>query len=182
MVNTLIIQACKRKEHNAFKQCYEACAPYVYTIIRNYINNEDDRKDAMQEAFAHIFNSIHRFDEKKGKFKSWISQITINQCINLLKQKNKLALLVPLEEKHNPAALDELEIEGLNKALLEKLLAKMPTGYRTIFLLNLVEGYSHNEIAEILQITPETSRSQLSRAIKWMRKHYTAHLKSITYG
>ncbi len=182
MVNTLIIQACKRKEHNAFKQCYEACAPYVYTIVRNYIYNEDDRKDAMQEAFAHIFASIQRFDEKKGKFKSWISQITINQCINQLKQKNKLAVLVPLDEKHNVPTTDELQLEGLNKALLEKLLEKMPVGYRSIFLLYLVEGYTHKEIADILDITPETSRSQLSRATKWMRKHYTAHLKSITYG
>lgn len=182
MVNTLIIQACKQKEHQALKQCYEACAPYVYTIIKNYIHNTEDRKDVLQEAFAHIFNSMERYDEEKGSFKTWIAQITINQSINFLKKNNKLSLLTPLGPEHEKEELDLIESEKIDKKALERCMAKMPSGYRTVFNLYMIDGYAHDEIASILEVSSQTSRSQLSRALKWLKVHYPKHLKSVTYG
>lgn len=183
MVSKSIIEGCKRKERAAFKQCYELCSPYVYTVIKRYISNFEDRKDAMQEAFAHIFYSIDSFDEERGKFKSWLSQITVNQTINFLKRNKKLNFLVPLNSQTDFIEDgSNIGFGEINSTLLQKLVSNMPPGYKTIFLLSYSEGYSHDEIAEILGISNSTSRSQLSRAIKWVRTHYRDQLKSINYG
>ncbi len=170
------------KERWAMQQCYEQCAPYVFTIIKNYIYNETDQQDVMQETFAQVFYSIQNYDSNKGKFKSWISQIAINQAINFLRKNKKLSFLVPLNEEALDIKEEITKIERLDKIQLNQCIEIMPIGYRTVFLLNLVEGYTHDEIAQILKITAQTSRSQLSRAIKWLRKHIQQHQKTLTYG
>ena len=183
MVDSLIIKACKQKDRKAFKQCYEVCAPYVYAIIKNYVSGTDDRKDAMQEVFAQVFHSIGKFDSNKASFKTWLSKITVNQTINFIKKNKKLSHLVPLNNEHEfIEEIKELDMEKINNKVLQKTIELMPTGYRTIFLLSHIEGYSHDEIAQILNISNQTSRSQLSRAIKWLSGHYKEQLKLMNYG
>lgn len=183
MIEDLIIQACKRKERLAFKQCYKSCAPYVFTIIKNYISDADDRKDVMQEVFAHIFNAIHQYDPSKASFKTWISRITINQTINFIKRNKKMSLLVPLNEEYDTASeLPNIDIQKVDKKIFQHIVDKMPSGYRTVFLLNFVDGYAHDEIAQIMGISIQTSRSQLSRALKWLRSNYKDQLNQLNYG
>lgn len=184
MVTKQIILGCKQKKRVAYKQCYEACAPYVYAIVKNYIHEQNDRKDAMQDVFAHVFHSIDKYDEEKGSFKSWLGRVTVNQTINFLKRNNKLSYLVPLTEQHDFAEEQEekVDIAKMNMPLLRKMIENMPTGYKAVFLLSFMEGYTHQEIAQILDISSQTSRSQLSRAIKWVRTQYKKQKKSISYG
>lgn len=182
MISKEVIEKCKNKERKAHKLCYEACAPYVYTIVKTYIYNEDLRKDAMQESFAHIFNSIHRFDAKKGSFKSWISSITVHQCITILKSLKKLQILVPIDQISEPKVENISALEKISRKDIENLFAGMPAGFRTIFLLYVIDGYTHQEISELLNIDTGTSRSQLSRSIQWINKHLLAQLKTMIYG
>lgn len=182
MVSTEIIENCKRNEQQAFKLCYEACAPYVYTIVKNYIS-ESERRDAMQEVFAQIFSSINSFDSTKGLFKSWISKISVYQCIAILRKRKKLNLFVPFDEKYDSVSNEEEQLlTKMTEADLIDFLAQMPIGYKTVFLLFVIDGYPHKEIASMLDISPETSRSQLSRAIGWIRKNLLQATKNLVYG
>lgn len=182
MVSIDLINSCIARDKIAQRQLYEACAPYVYTIIKNYIGDESYRKDAMQEAFSHIFSSLENYDPERGQFKSWIGRITANRCATLLKRTINFSMrleesITPDLGEHTFAYLDQL-----SKVEIEQLLVNMPKGYRTIFLLSVIEEYSHKEISELLDITPDTSRSQLFRAIKWIKKNIFPNTKDIVYG
>ncbi len=181
MLELDIINGCKRKDEKAYRQCYEACAPYVYSIIKNYISDDDYRRDAMQEVFSQIFLSIDRYDSSLGKFKSWIAQITIYQCVTLLRKRNRISMIIPLEPGVEVADMNEL-LDPLSKEEIEKLLHTMPEGYKTVFLLNVIDGYKHKEIADMLGITISSSRSQLSRAIKWIKNNLSCETKNYIYG
>ncbi|MEM9850010.1 MAG: sigma-70 family RNA polymerase sigma factor [Bacteroidota bacterium] len=169
-INKHIIEQCKRKDEAAYRSIYQAYAPYVYAIIKNYFTKPVEREDMLQEVFAHIFSSIHRFDPKKGAFKSWISKITSNRCAVQLRSRNKMHVVYSLEEVEDRGESVQV-LEDLKRKDLEQLLASMPDGYRTVFLLNVVDGYSHQEISDLLDIKVQTSRSQLARAIKWIKRH-----------
>lgn len=182
MISANLINRCKHEERKAYKECYEQCAPYVYTIVKNYIYDEEVRKDAMQESFANIFSGINSFDPKRGQFKSWIARITINQCIGILRKSKNLNLFVPLEDKHINTEVDLGSMDKFKKEELDILLKKMPAGYKTVFLLSVIDDYSHKEIGKLLDISPETSRSQLFRAIKWIKKNHIVHFKNYIYG
>jgi len=181
LVSNNQILRCINKEQQAYREIYEACAPYVYTIIKSYIYDEGYRRDIMQDVFVNIFSSLNKYDNSKGKFKSWISQITINQTITFIRKRQKyqhITLVDSLPENHN----EELNsLTTLSRDELESLLQKMPEGYRTVFLLYVIDGYSHKEIGNLLSRTPENSRSQLSRSIKWIRKNIGQDLKILLY-
>lgn len=180
-----IIARCKRKDEAACKMVYQSYAPYVYAIIKNYLVEREERKDMLQEVFAHIFLSIHRFDSQKGDFKPWISRITVNRCAVHLRNRSRLRVVFSMEEvEEEPKECLNL-MEQLDRKALEQLLAAMPEGYRTVFLLNIIDGYSHEEISQLLEIKKQTSRSQLARAIKWIKRHASIQsglLKLIGYG
>jgi len=137
----------------------------------------------MQEVYANIFNSLDKYDDSKGSFKNWIARITVNQCITFLRKSKKLSLFVPLNEKHKEySSSDDLHLNNFKTEELNDMLKNMPTGYRTVFLLSVIDGYSHKEISKLLGISRETSRSQLSRAITWIRKNILEESKTYIYG
>lgn len=150
---------------------YQSYAPYLYAIVKNYFKGQEERKDVLQEIFAQIFTSIHRFDATKGAFKSWISKIAVNQCAYHLRKRSKLHIVFSIDEVNEQAEVVLPHLEGLDKHTLEQLLHQMPEGYRTVFLLHVVDGYKHKEISERLGIKEQSSRSQLARAIKWIRQN-----------
>lgn len=183
MITQEILNKCLRNEQQAYKQCYEACAPYVFTIIKSYVYDASYRRDVMQEVFAQIFKSLKRYNSEKASFKTWISAITVNCCISHLRKKKKLNLIVSLEKiEDKESVVDEEALDQLSRAELLKLLEHMPTGYRTVFLLNIIDGYSHKEISKLLNTSAENSRSQLSRALKWARKNISKESLIYIYG
>ena len=129
-----------------------------------------------------IFSSLEKYDPHRGQFKSWIGRITANRCATLLKRTINFSMR--LEEAITPELGEDsfAYLDQLSKAEIGQLLADMPKGYRTIFLLSVIDEYSHKEISELLNITPDTSRSQLFRAIKWIRKNIFPNTKDMVYG
>lgn len=135
----------------------------------------------MQDAFVSIYESIQNFDESKGTFKSWIAKIATYRSIDFLKKNNKININQELEAIENISEDDFKHLDSLTKEDIESLLKEMPTGYRTIFLLSAIDGFSNKEIGKLLNISPETSRSQYHRALKWIKKNLSLTSNQIRY-
>jgi RNA polymerase sigma factor (sigma-70 family) len=171
MIESAIIKSAMKQDRTAYKTIYETCSPYVYSIIKRYIIDANDYKDILQETFARVFLSLKSFDETKGDFKYWLRKIVINQCMQHLRKYKKLSLVVPLSETHETFENVGDVLNGLTKTDIENLFAKMPLGYSRVFMMMAIDDYTHKEIAEILDISEETSRSQYHRAKNWIKNN-----------
>jgi RNA polymerase sigma-70 factor (ECF subfamily) len=171
VVDKALIESVKKKEPDAFKKMYEACIRYVYSIVVRYVSNSSDHQDVVQEIFARVFLKVKSYDAEKGEFKFWLRRLTINQCIKHYHKTQASLDLVPIDNK----AMGQVDVNSHSNALtkdeLLKLLSAMPSGYKEIFMLVTLDDYSHKEVGEMLNISPETSRSQLHRAKKWLKEN-----------
>ncbi len=183
VIDSTLIQAVKKRDQRAFKTLYESCIRYVYAIVRRYVSNESDHQDVIQEIFARIFLSIDSFDEKKGNFKFWLRRLTINQCIKHFHKHKEHIHIDPLEtaEQIQSEVVEKTSI--LSEKEILQFLTGMPEGYRQVFMMIVIDEYSHQEVGNMLSISPETSRSQLHRAKKWIRDNRSTNdLTSLAYG
>ncbi|MEO1263296.1 MAG: RNA polymerase sigma factor [Bacteroidota bacterium] len=183
MVNENTIEKCKKKDQRAFRALYEACLPYVFTVVKGYTDNPDFKKDLVQEIFAKVFLNIRSYDSKKGAFKPWLRRIAVNQCLMFIRDKLKQFEFEDLENvTSNEVLHEQMDLDHLDPDLSEQLLEKMPQGYRKVFSLVILEGYSHDEVGQKLSISPETSRSQLSRSKQWLRQYFSNNKTLIKNG
>lgn len=165
-----IIQRCKAQDPIAQKALYNKYSPILYGICIRYMKRTHLAEDIMIESFYKIFNKINQFKDK-GSFEGWMKRITINECLMAIRKSNNLNLHVEIEKAYSVKE-DANAISDLNHKELLNLLEELPTGYRTIFNLYVIEGFKHREIAEILGISINTSKSQLILAKKRMREVY----------
>ncbi|MGC9330335.1 MAG: RNA polymerase sigma factor [Bacteroidales bacterium] len=168
-----LVKRCQLRDGKAFNKLYEKYAPVLFAICMRYGKNQAEAEDILQESFLTIFNKIetYRFE---GSFEGWMKRITVNTAINLLRSKNHQLYRIKSDE------YDQVKFEGydaiskLNEEEILKCIQNLPVGYRTVFNLHVVEGYKHREIAELLMISENTSRTQLGKArqalIKEMEK------------
>jgi len=179
MIEQDVINKCIMGDRQAYASFYNTCAPYAYAIIKNYISDTHFRKDALQEVFAELFLSLSSYDESRGTFKSWLSKITVHTTIDLQRKKLKLYNNSEIDAVKYVSDDVNLDIQDKDMEQVHLLLQDMPDGYKTIFLLKQVEEYSHQKIGRLLDITPETSRSQLNRAKRWIKKNMVK-IKNLT--
>ena len=132
------------------------------TICRRYAGDQHEAEDMLQEAFISIFSHINQF-KFAGSFEGWLKRITVNTAIKILKKGN-IKIIGINNDQHELTSPDFNILSDLNTEDLLKLVNQLPDGYRIIFNLYVVEGYSHDEIAAMLKIKTATSRSQLSKA------------------
>jgi len=182
LIEKKIISLCRRGKRDGQQKLYQICAPYVYSTIKRYILETEDIKDTMQEVFANVFKNIKAFDETKGTFNSWIKKIAVNQALMLIRKKKRISQLIPLDDFHNRTLGSPDKYDNLLREDVDKILEKVPDGYRIVFTMYVIDGYDHKEIAELLNIKIETSRSQLARAKKWIHFHLFNNEKSKAYG
>jgi len=150
---------------------YDSCIGYVFSVVRRYISNTNDHPDVIQEIFARLFLSIDTFDEKKGEFKFWLRRLTINQCMEYHRKHKKSKFFVSMDQISEVEGDDGEGITELAREDIKAIIEQMPEGYKQVFLLVIIDDFSHKEVGKMLDISPETSRSQLSRAKKWLRQH-----------
>ena len=161
----IILKAAKGNA-KAQKQLYELYAKAMFNICYRMMNNIHDAEDMLQEIFCDAFNRLDsfRFDSTFG---AWIKRITINKCINELKRKK---VTLELKEEITPESVsddfEDTEYTQLSVSHIKHAMGLLPDGYRIIFSLYMLEGYDHQEISEIMNITVSTSKSQLARAKK----------------
>lgn len=137
-----------------------------------YAQDLMEAEDMLQDAFIKVFQYIGQF-KSEGSFEGWIRRIVVNTAIRHLERKKMT--FKEIDEQHSQLpSLHPESISQLGEADLIKLINGLPEGYRMVFNLNVIEGYSHDEIAEMLNIQPGTSRSQLVKARKMLQQQIIA--------
>jgi RNA polymerase sigma factor (sigma-70 family) len=162
-----LIKGLQKGEGKAQKFVYEKYAGIMLGIGLRYLKNQLDAEEVMLNGFVKIFQNVGQF-ESKGSFEGWMKRVVINEALGYLRKKEPLHL--GIEKDHillptEASAESDLAVEDLLN-----LLHELPAGYRTVFNLYAIEGYSHKEIAEMLDITEGTSKSQLSKARALLQK------------
>lgn len=154
------IESCIRQNRKAQEQLYQQYKKTLFTLSLKYCANASDAEDNLHNAFIEIFTSIHKFD-KRGSFEGWIKRITINKAIDSYKKK---LFDVPVPEYSLcDTTLDEDELD-ISVDYLLTIIQELPHQYRLVFNLYELDDYSHQEIAEMLSISVNTSKSNLHRA------------------
>lgn len=163
-----LIKGCRRGKKKSQYELVKRYSPGLMSLCRRYAPDEATAQDMLQEAFIRIFTHIGSY-EPTGSFEGWMRKITTRcalQWLNKYNLRQELLHTEPEEENSlEPEIYEQLDAEDIIKIIQE-----LPVGFRTVFNLHVIEGYSHKEIAELLEIQESTSRSQLGRARKLLQK------------
>jgi RNA polymerase sigma factor (sigma-70 family) len=163
MTEELMIQGCLDNMAAAQEALYNRFSPRMLGVCYRFARNREDAEDMMQEGFIKVFSQIHQF-RSQGALEGWIRRIIVHTCINVLKKNKKFSDSVDLFHA-NSIYLNESNIPSILQAKqVVECIRLLPVGYKTVLNLYAIEGYSHKEIASILDIEESTSRSQYTRA------------------
>jgi RNA polymerase sigma factor (sigma-70 family) len=157
-----LLELCIQKDRNAQRQLYDSLYPKLHFVCRRYLKTEEDMEEAMADAFFTIFSKLNQLKDFNA-FQAWSKKIMVNQCLAYLKKKVDFEIKIDDHPKEIPS-LNTQYANSLELDDLMGLLEKIPEGCKTIFNLFVVEGFSHKEIAEELNISVGTSKSQLNVA------------------
>lgn len=170
MEEKLLIAACKRGESWACKEIYEVYAPLMMSVCLRYVNDRETARDLLQEGFIKVYTKIHSFTGS-GAFGGWVRRVFVTTALEYLRTTDALKLSINMEEPGvNLSHWDESAIDRISADELMACVSKLPSGYRTVFNLFAIEGYSHKEIAAMLGISEITSRTQFIRARNALQK------------
>ena len=167
-LETDLVKACKKQNAKAQRTLYDKYASSMLGLCRRYIKGEMEAEDVMINGFMKVFTKIDLY-EGKGSFEGWMKRIMINEALGYIRKNKAMYLEIEIEAADKEPDYDKISAELEAKDLL-KLVNELPSGYRTIFNLFAIEGYSHKEISELLGINENTSKSQLSRARMQLQK------------
>lgn len=172
----LLLQGCLENDRRAQKQLYEQFYAFAMTIALRYSRDEMDAADILSHAFVKIFKSIRTYDSRKGSLHAWIKRIMINEGLDHIKSRERFSENVELETVPEPS-INNAVMEQMGADELLELIQKLPPATHAVFVLYAVEGYSHKEIAQHLQMTEGTSRWHLSEARKTLQEKLS-HVKT----
>lgn len=161
MDEQLLIDGCMRGESWARKELYEQYAPAMMSVCMRYVGDRETARDLLQDGFVKIFTKIRSYSGS-GAFGGWIRRIFVTTALEYLRSSENTRLSVGLD---GYSVLDRLSADDLLACV-----AQLPSGYRTVFNLYAIEGYTHSEIAEMLHVQEATSRSQFIRARNALQK------------
>lgn len=165
-VTQLCIAGCLRGEQASQKELYDLMLPYLNALCGRYLNDTSQRQDVLQESFVILFKKLAQYEPQKGAFHSWAGRIVINNC---LKQNKSGRSFFQFEQNKHEKPIEPDVINQLSNEDLIRFLKTMPRKYYEVFILNVVDGYKHEEIAELLGIRVESSRKRLARARAWLK-------------
>lgn len=163
-----IIERCKKEDSKAQELLFNTYSKTLFGICCRYIKDRDDAEDVLQDSFIKIFLNLNQFNAE-GSFEGWMKRITVNTALAFIKEKQKVKFesadnLMVIEENENEEELDK----DIKAEYILECLNELPVGYRTVFNLHLIEGFSHKEIGDRLGIKESTSRSQYSKARQYL--------------
>ncbi|TCC90358.1 sigma-70 family RNA polymerase sigma factor [Pedobacter frigiditerrae] len=164
-----LIEGCKKGICSAQRSLFDFYYDYMFNVCLRYLKDEMLTEDILSQGFTKVFNGIGKFKlEKENGLRAWIKTIMINECLIFLRKKNNF-FLVPLSEAENIPS-PTIDFEELDSSYVLQSISELPIGYRTVLNLNVIEGYSHQEISVMLNIKEATSRSQLAKAKEVLKK------------
>lgn len=162
-----LIKGCLKREGSAQKRLYDTYSSKMYGLCYRYVKDSMEAEDILITAFMKIFDKIEQF-KSEGSFEGWIRRIVVNEALTHLRRNRSMYLETELEQADREPDYnlsDHLEAEDLLNMIQE-----LPAGYRIVFNMYAIDGYSHKEIADHLGINENTSKSQLSRARVYLQK------------
>ncbi|MGZ5255808.1 MAG: RNA polymerase sigma factor [Flavitalea sp.] len=170
-----LIAGCIAGDRKMQEELYNRFASKMYAVCLRYANNSDDAQDLLQEGFIKVYKNLHRF-RAEGSFEGWVRRVFINSSIEHYRKKQAKLTTVSDKEENTIENSDISALDSLAERDIINLIQDLSPGYRTVFNLYVVEGYSHKEIGELLGISEGTSKSQLARAKSILQKKVTQYL------
>ena len=159
-----LIEACKRDDRKAQHRLYDRFSPFLFSVAVRYTSSRDDAEDVLQDAWVKVFRHIGSFS-RHHSFEGWLRRIVVNTAITHYRRNTKHSYHVDVAEVQvTPADLEAAREVDFTREELDRALAVMPTGYGQVFRMYVIDGFRHQEIADLLGVDVNTSKSQLSRA------------------
>lgn len=157
------IRSAQRELYTKYRQVW-------YFICLRYAADSDDANDMLQDALVRIYSNLHAFKSEKGSFKAWSSAIVVNECLMLIRKRKGLRARREQYVSEIIPSHGATVINGMTAKEILALVQSLPDGYRAVFNLYAIEGYSHKEISQLLDISIGTSKSQLHKARKMLQE------------
>lgn len=166
-----LVRACLNKDPKAQSELYRRYSPVMYAICMRYSGNPENARDMLQDAFIRVFDSLKNF-RFEGSFEGWMKRVAVTTCLDFNKRLKNEPYADELENHEHIGAEEHIH-SRLSVQDLIGLLQKLPAGYRTVFNLYAIEGYGHAEIAGMLAISENTSKTQLFKARRMLQQMIT---------
>lgn len=171
----VLIVRCREGDRHAYHQLYKLYSRAMYNVGYRIVNDADEAKDVLQDAFISAFNNLESY-RGDASFGAWLKRIVVNKAINLVRHRRFERM--PDTENFDigeELLVDELEGFPFTVEKVKNAMKQLPEGYRVVLSLYLLEGYDHSEIGEILGITESTSKSQFNRSKKKLKEILESH-------
>ncbi|MES2388200.1 MAG: sigma-70 family RNA polymerase sigma factor [Bacteroidota bacterium] len=166
---TTIIEACRQGDRKAQGLLFDRFSRKMFAVTRRYAATSFEAEDLLMNAFMVIFTRLADY-KSQGSFEGWMRRIVVNECLQHLR-RNRMLFVAADEENTYTATDNILPSHNLEEAELLELVRQLPEGYRAVFNLYAIDGFNHREIGELLGISENTSKSQLSRARNLLQTH-----------
>ncbi len=164
-----LIAGCKKGNRLAQRELYDKYAPRMLAVCMRYVNDRETARDLLQEGFIKVFTCIDSYSGL-GSFEGWIRKVFVNGALEYLRKTDVLREATDLDNAPELVQPEASVLSNISAAELMKMIQQLPAGFRAVFNLFAIEGYSHREISEMLKITESTSRSQYTRARQLLQK------------
>lgn len=171
-----LIQGCIDGDRQMQEHLYKRFASKMYGVCLRYVANADDANDILQEGFIKVYKNLDKF-RREGSFEGWVRRIFVNTAIEQFRKKVKLYNVDEVQEN----TIEDKELSALDLLATKDIINivnELSPGYKAVFNLHVIEGFSHKEIADMLGITEGTSKSQLARAKGVLKKIVETKLKT----
>ncbi|MBP6386293.1 MAG: RNA polymerase sigma factor [Pseudarcicella sp.] len=166
-----ILTACQNGDKASFKKFYQLYASKMLAVCCRYMKNKEEAEDVLQEAFIKIFNNLDTF-RGDAPIIYWVKKIVVNTALNQLNKNKQWQYTDEINDKHGEEYFEEgFSLQQLNYEQLIGYVRQLPVGCQTVFNMFAIEGYKHSEIAEMLQITEGTSKSQYARSKELLKTY-----------
>ena len=164
-----LVKACLEGNREAQRTLYESLSPKMFPVCLRYMSSREEAEDVLQEGFVTLFSKLDSYSGK-GSFEGWARKIFVNTALMQLRKNDVLKETEDLEGAWDISSQDPTIIQNIGYQELLEIIESLPPGFRTVFNMYVIEGYSHKEIGEALGISENTSRSQLQRARMILQK------------
>lgn len=158
-----IIEGCKSNNRKFQEKLYQTFSGKMFAVCLRYAHTHEDAEDIVQEGFVKVFKNISQF-RNEGSFEGWIRRIFVHTAIEIYRKNAKMFPIVELTPFRDIQNVNSNAIDNMSANELMKMVQSLSAGYRTVFNLYAIEGFTHKEIGEMLGISEGTSKSQMSRA------------------
>lgn len=163
-----LVRGCKRGDRHAQQRLFDLYSGRMYGVCSRYVRNSMQAEDILVMGFTKVFEKISQF-KGEGSFEGWVRRVMVNESLSYLRKTRAMVVETDLEKAEREPDYDQLA-DQLEAEDLLKMIETLPPGYRIVFNMYAIDGYSHKEIATELGITENTSKSQLSRARSYLQK------------